>query len=418
MVTLKLILLFTIFLFHKCNSEARHYHNEPKEETVGGDRDELVNYFKYLQSLEDAKKAESADETIATDDTGPNLQSSANENDTFVPPPRSALLGTEVVKANIFPFMVRLFSKCGDTNVSEALGDGIIMAENTVVTTAHSIVGHHSFKVCIRKENETKCAADPDDEENCFAPNVAYIHQDFFSGLVHGVQCANLAVLKWNSSVFQPNQVHTMNYSYCSCDFLDEDKIVTMVECGKEVNTDLKFYLNEVQPREDGVSAYGNKYLQCPLLYTEKNDNQTTVPCAGSAGSALFLSKTPENSFYHPNEDSEESAVLYGLGSVVGKDCNIPSGFVSLCDYELFFSDPETYGVSAVDAFETLSKLEVADQIKVVKTLLVDRGHLSCALQFLLRRLLETLGPLFAEVFGESVFDEASLNLPNFEISQ
>lgn len=400
MVTGKIIILLTILLLDQCNSEARHVHKVDDElgyEHNKYDPNEYQKYLKLYHSLS-SEESEESDSECKTD-----LPDTSHE----------VFLETEVVQAGKSKYMVRLFSQCGKINVTKTNCMGVIIGENTVITSAHCVLGQDTFQACTRKKDETTCPVkyDPNDKEHCFETNKIYLHPDFINGLLNGVLCHNIAILKWSTNVFKPDQVHAIDFA--DCNFVrKESQIATIIQCGNKPNEGMQFFTNQIKSSDVLVDAYGVKYSQCPAVCTEKSELQLDVPCGGSSGSALFILKGGKDGFYNPNIDDPKSAMLYGLGSFTGKDCKVPSVFVSLCEHKLFISNPEAYGVTASSAIETLLDFGLPDQIKVGQTLLLDVGHISCALQLIVRSLTADVRTILETVVRD-LFEPLLPLLPN-----
>lgn len=393
--------LALVLLIEKCNCKARQVW---KHEEHASSDNSYVEDSEYYPTREDYNPKH----------TDPNYSKPCDNDYVYNPPPRNVSDGAEVVAANNAKFLVRLFSQCGDSEYTKTVCMGVIIGMDTVITAAHCIYGQKEFGVCMRKENDTKCPGsfDATDFDNCLVTKDIYIHPDFVGSLLKGSLCHNIAVLKWNTNVFRPDQVYTIDFNDCTFDFREVDEIATIVGCGNQIDTDLVYFVNQIKGREVGLREYGDKYLQCPAIYTVNNTQQKEVPCTGYAGAPLFLLKTKGNVPYDPNLDKQlEFVRLYGLGSFSGRDCAVPSGFVALCDYKLFLTFPTTYGIHVTNANQELEGFPLDAVINILQTLLLDGARLSCTLERVLRLLSSITGIALETLLENIVFEKLLFTL-------
>lgn len=400
MVTLKIIVLLTVLVFDKCNCKARHWFDMYEKSSDDIYDPDDSDYYPGSQHPQDCHNS--------------SHYPSYGKPPGYTPPPRNVSSGAEVVNPDKANFMVRLFSKCGESNFTATVCMGVIIAPDTVVTAASCIYGQNFFQVCKRKPGETKCPAayDPNDGKNCFVTDEIYIHPDFVGCLVRGNLCHNIAVLKFSTNIASADEVQEINFNDCSYDFCEKGRNATIIGCGNKIDTNLTFFMNEIKGRDVGVNAYGARYLQCPALYTTKNAFQTEIPCTGYAGAALFLMKTDKDVTFDPNVDRQEYAILYGLGSFTGIDCAVPSGFVALCDYKLFLTDPKSNGVLVANANKELEGFPLGTVIQILQTLLLDGAYISCTLQRVVRTISGITGLLFDTILERLVLSKLLVTLP------
>lgn len=376
---IKIILFLTVLVIDKCSSKARTVFTVPEDSydpSYGVDDDHFPNYQKNYDE--------------------PSMQYPSCDHNTYIPPKRNVSNGAEVVKASEAKYLARLFSICGESDFTATVCMCIIIAPDTCITAAHCVYGQNFFQICTRKPGETKCPSryDETDKNNCFKPDDVYIHPGFVGSLRKGTLCDDLAVLTWNKPVFDFNQVLQVDFERDCClnGFCEEGKNGTVVGCGNKIDTQMVFFRNRLLEQREGVDAYGKKWLQCSTIYTDRDAFQTEFPSVGYAGSPLFVLNTNYNESYDPNVDPLNAAKLLGLGSFFGRKNKPPYGFVALCDYKLFLSNPKFYGTPIANANKELEGFPLAEVIELLQTILLDGAYISCTLQRVVRTLSGLLG--------------------------
>lgn len=334
----------------------------------------------------------------------------------YIPPPRNYDPG-DIILANLTRYFVRIFSICGGSDLTNTACGGVIISKRKVITVAHCVYGQDTLHVCRRKPDSDRCPANPEDLPSCLIPHDVYVHPLFLRNLLTGTLCHNLAVLEWKEDVFTPEEVLPINFDQYKLDHIDEGKTATIMSCGNVLTPapHFEYFFNEIVPKQDGIKAYNNPdYLQCPLVFTKKNNIQTDFACTGDAGApVVMLNNTEEKVPLNPNNDTDVNFIkLIGLTSFAGEDCALPTAHTRIADYKLYINNPKMFGVRVNNMNQKeFSFPVVSDLINFVKALALNKASLSCVLQRAFRTLRWPLGDV-QRLLSDTVAGTLTFSLP------